>query len=205
MVRTSDGLGQEQVITRMQGDVLARSWSSDGNYIVIEHHGIDPNSPGEIWVVPLKSSEAPHLLMRNISSFGTDLSPDGRWLAYTSEESGRLEVYVVPFKPQASPADVLAAGRWQVSTEGGNQPRWSPTGKELFFANPSGTTLYVASVKLENGKFEHSNASKLLDLPLHPAWDFYDIGRDGKIYMSSYVGRQSSPLTMLLNWQPAGK
>ena len=205
VVRTSDGLGQEQVITRMQGDVLARSWSPDGSYIVIEHHGADPNSPGEIWVVPLKAGDAPHLLMRNISSFGTDLSPDGKWLAYTSEESGRLEVYVVPFNPQASPANVLAAGRWQVSTEGGNQPRWSPTGKELFFANPSGTTLYVDSVKLASGKFEHSNPSKLFDLPLHPAWDFYDIGRDGNIYMSSYVGRQSSPLTMLLNWRPSGQ
>jgi eukaryotic-like serine/threonine-protein kinase len=205
VVRTSDGLGQEQVITRMQGDVLARGWSADGKYIVIEHHAADPNSPGEIWVVPLKSGDAPHLLLRNIASFGTDLSPDGKWLAYTSEESGRLEVYVVPFDPLASPANVLAAGRWQVSTEGGNQPRWSPTGKELFFANPSGTTLYVTSVKLEVGKFESSNVRKLFDLPLHPAWNFYDLGRDGNIYMSRYVGRQSSTLTMLLNWRPSGK
>jgi hypothetical protein len=116
-----------------------------------------------------------------------------------------LEIYVVPFNPLASPDNVLAAGRWQVSTEGGSQPRWSPTGKELFFANPSGTALYAATVKFETGKLDSSNVRKLFDLPLHPAWAFYDIGRDGKIYMSSYVGRQSSPLTMLLNWRPAGK
>jgi len=205
VVRTSDGLGKEQVMTRMQGDVLARSWTADGKYIVIEHHDVDPNSPGEIWVVPLKSGETSHVLLRNITSFGTDLSPDGKWLAYTSEESGRLEVYVVPFDPLASPDNILAGGRWQISTEGGNQPRWSPTGKELFFANPSGTVLYAASVKFETGKLESTNVRKLLDLPLHPAWAFYDIGRDGKIYMSSYVGRQSSPLTMLLNWRPSGK
>ena len=204
VVRTSDGLGQEQVLTRMQGDVAARGWSADGNYIVMEHHTIDPNSPGEIWVVPLKSGEAPHLLLRNITSFGTDLSPDGRWLAYTSEESGRLEVYVVPFDPHASPDNVLAAGRWQISTEGGNQPRWNPNGKELLFANPSGTGLYAASVKFEAGKLESSDVRKLFDLPLHPAWAFYDIGPDGNIYMSQYVGRQSSALTMLLNWRPSG-
>jgi serine/threonine protein kinase len=205
VVRTSDGLGQEQVITRMQGDVLARGWSVDGNYIVIEHHASDPNSPGEIWVVPLKSGEAPHLLLRNITSFGTDLSPDGKWLAYTSEESGRWEVYVVPFDPMASPDKVLAAGRWQVSTEGGIQPRWSPGGKELFFANPSGTALYAASVRFEIGKLESANVRKLFDLPLHPAWAFYDIDRDGRIYLPRYVGRQSSPLTVLLNWRPSGK
>ncbi|HET9407108.1 MAG TPA: protein kinase [Candidatus Sulfotelmatobacter sp.] len=205
VVRTSDGLGQEQVITRMQGDVLARGWSADGNYIVIEHHAADPNSPGEIWVVPLKSDEPPHLLLRNVISFGTDLSPDGKWLAYTSEESGRLEVYVIPFHPLGTPANALASGRWQVSTEGGNQPRWSRVAKELFFANPSGTALYVTSIKAEGGKFESSNPSKLFDLPLHPAWDFYDIGRDGSIYMSRYIGRQGSALMMLLNWRPAEK
>jgi hypothetical protein len=156
-------------------------------------------------VASLKADEAPHLLLRNVNSFGTDLSPDGKWLAYTSDESGRLEVYVIPFEPLASPANALAAGRWQISTEGGAQPRWSRTGKELFFANPPATTLYVTSINLKSGKLESSNVRRLFDLPLHPAWDFYDIGRDGNIFLSRYVGRQSSPLTMLLNWRPAGR
>jgi serine/threonine protein kinase len=205
VVRTSDGLGSEQLVVKMQGDVLPRGWSADGNYIVFEHHADDPNSPGEVWVAPLKPGEAPHLLLRNISSFGTDLSVDGKWLAYTTDESGRLEVYVVPFDPLATSANAVAAGRWQISTEGGSLPRWSPTGKELFFANPPGTTLYVTSIKLENGKLESSNVRKLFDLGLHPAWDFYDIGRDGNIYLSRYVPRQSSTLTMFLNWRPSGK
>jgi serine/threonine protein kinase len=205
VVRTSDGLGSEQVVAKLEGDVLARGWSADGNYIVFEYHAAAANSPGEIWVAPLKAGEAPHTLVRNITSFGTDLSPDGKWLAYTSEESGRLEVYVIPFKPSASTANALASGRWQVSTEGGNQPRWSHTGKELFFANPSGTTLYAAGIKAEVGKFESSDVRKLFDLPLHPAWAFYDVGRDGNIYMFRYVGRETSPLNILLNWRPTGK
>jgi hypothetical protein len=112
---------------------------------------------------------------------------------------------VIPFSPVASPANALASGRWQISFEGGNQPRWSPSGKELFFPNPSGTTLYVTSIKAEAGKFESSNPRKLFDLPLHPSWAFYDIGRDGNIYMFRYVGRQSFALTMLLNWRPSGQ
>ena len=205
IVRTSDGLGSEQVVAKMPGTVSPRGWSADGNYIVFEYWATDSRSPGEIWVAPLKPGEAPHPLVRNISSFGTDLSPDGKWLAYTSEESGRLEAYVIPFSPVASPVNALAAGRWQISFEGGNQPRWSPSGKELFFANPSGTTLYVTSIKTEAGKFESSNPHKLFDLPLHPAWAYYDIDRDGNIYMVRYVGRQGFALTMLLNWRPSGQ
>ena len=205
MVRTSDGLGSEQLVAKMQGTVSPRAWSADGNYIVFEYWATDSHSPGEIWVASLKQGETPHALVRNISAFGTDLSPDGKWLAYTSEESGRLEVYVIPFNPVATPASALAAGRWQISFEGGNQPRWSPSGKELFFPNPSCTTLYVTSIKAEAGKFEPSNPRKLFDLPLHPSWAFYDVGRDGNIYMFRYVGRQGFALTMLLNWRPSGQ
>jgi hypothetical protein len=58
-------------------------------------------------------------------------------------------------------------------------------------------------MKAEAGKFESSNPTKLFDLPLHPSWAFYDIGRDGNIYMFRYVGRQGFALTMLLNWRPS--
>jgi len=112
---------------------------------------------------------------------------------------------VIPFSPVASTANALAGGRWQISFEGGSQPRWSPSGKELFFANPSGTTLYVTSIKAGPAKIESDNPRKMFDLPLHPSWAFYDIGRDGNIYMFRYVGRQGFPLTMLLNWRPSGQ
>jgi hypothetical protein len=75
----------------------------------------------------------------------------------------------------------------------------------LFFTNPSRTTLYVATIKAPAGKFESGGVHKLFDLPLHPAWSFYDIGPNGNIYMFRYVGRQSSPLTILLNWKPEGR
>ena len=205
VVRTSDGLGSEQVIAKMPGSVQPRGWSGDGNYIVFEYHPLDPNSPGELWVAALKPDQTAHLLLRNVMSYGTDLSPDGKLLAYTSDESGRLEVYVIPFNPLATPANVFAAGRWQISTEGGNQPRWSRNSKELFVPNPSGTTLYVAAIQVENGRVESGGLQKLFDLPPHPAWDYYDVGADGHVLIPRYVGRQNSPLTMLLNWQPREK
>jgi len=94
-------MGNEQVVAKMQGTVAPKGWSPDGNYIVFEYWPTDAHGAGELWVAPLKSGEAAHALVRNISSFGTDPSPDGKWLAYTTEESGRLEVYVIPFNPMA--------------------------------------------------------------------------------------------------------
>jgi len=205
IVRSSEGLGSEQVIVKMQGDVLPRAWSPDDNYIVFEYHPADSNGPGEIWVAPVKPGEAPHALLRNASSYGTDLSPDGKWLAYMSDESGRLEIYVIPFDPSASVANALASGRWQVSVEGGAQPRWSHNGKELFFGNLSGTVLYAVNIKAQKGKVESSDLRKVLDLPLHPAWDYYDVDRNDNVYMFHYVGRQSSALTVLLNWRPSAQ
>jgi Tol biopolymer transport system component len=206
LVRSSDGKGGERVVLKMEGEVIPRSWSPDGQYIICEFHAVaNPNSPGEIWIVPLKPGQQPHAIVRNVVNYGTDLSPDGKWLAYTSNESGRLELYVLPFDTHASSDTAGASGRWQISTEGGDQPRWSPRSDELFFTNPSRTTLYVATIKAPAGKFESGGVQKLFDLPLHPAWSFYDIGPKGNIYMFRYVGRQSSPLTILLNWSPERK
>jgi eukaryotic-like serine/threonine-protein kinase len=206
LIRSSDGKGGERVVLKMEGEVIPRGWSPDGHYIVCEFHAVaNPNSLGEIWIVPLKPGQQPHALVRNVVNYGTDLSPDGKWLAYTSNESGRLELYVLPFDANASADSVGATGRWQISTDGGDQPRWSPRSDELFFTNPSRTTLYVAAIKAPAGKFESGSVHKLFDLPLHPAWSFYDIGLNGNIYMFRYVGRQSSPLTILLNWKPEVK
>jgi Tol biopolymer transport system component len=133
LVRSSDGRGGERVVLKMEGEVIPRSWSPDGQYIICEFHAVaNPNSPGEIWIVPLKPGQQPYALVRNVVNYGTDLSPDRKWLAYTSNESGRLELYVLPFDPQASPDTAGASGRWQISTEGGDQPRWSPRSDELF-------------------------------------------------------------------------
>jgi eukaryotic-like serine/threonine-protein kinase len=206
LIRDSDGKGGEQVLLKMEGEIIPRSWTPDGNYIVFEFHSITKaNSLGEIWVVPLKLGEKPRAILHNVVSYGTDLSPDGKWLASTSSESGRLEIYVVPFDPTSSPDAAALGGRWQVSTEGGDQPRWGRRSDELFFTNPSRTTLFATTVKATAGKVESGGAQKLFDLPLHPAWSFYDVAAKGGIYMFRYVGRQSAPLTILLNWQPEKK
>ena len=206
IVRTSDGIGSERAAVTLPGEVLPTGWSADGKYLVFEYiNSTVTNSPREIWVAAEDGSEPPHALVRDIHTFSTDLSHDGKWLAYTSSDSGHQEVYVIPFDPHATVSNALAAGRWQVSSEGGAQPRWSPTGKELLFTNLSLTILYAAKVNASGGKFERGEITKLFDLPPHPAWSFYDMSKDGNIFMFRFVGRQTAPLTVLLNWRPAEK
>ena len=107
-------------------------WSSDGRFLLYTH--IDPKNQGDIWILPdpLNKSGArkpiPYLQTYSDES-QAQYSPDGHWVAYTSNESGRYEIYLRPFPTPASGPGV----KWQVSTNGGQQPRWRRDGKELFY------------------------------------------------------------------------
>ena len=100
------------------------SWSPDGQLIVFEL--LDPKTSYDIWAVPLNGDRKPRpLLQTEFQELEGQISPDGRWLAYASNETRRLEVYVRPLS--------AAAGKWQISTGGGSYPRWRRDGKELFY------------------------------------------------------------------------
>ncbi len=204
VVRASSGLGAERQLLSLKGEVIPVGWTPDGDYIIFEYAG-NTGADREVWVAPLRAGETPHAIVSKARTMSTALSPDGKWLAYCSEESGRVELYVIPFNPRATPETAAAAGRWQISTEGGSQPRWSRKGDELFFANTSLTSLHVASIRASREGIESGTPKKLFDLTAHATWGFFDVGPDGKIYMFRFVGRETSPLTLLLNWRPGRK
>jgi Tol biopolymer transport system component len=91
------------------------------------------------------------------------ISPDERWLAYTSVESGRSEIYVVPFSPAANADAKPVAGKWTVSTAGGTQPRWRGDGKELFYVAPDGKLMAV-EIKANVTGFDRGAPQALFDL-----------------------------------------
>src|SRR5688572_14131973 len=121
-----DGSSDPESLLAADRAVYAAGWSRDGLLVYSDVH---PTNQFDIWVKPL-GREPRAVLATPAHEVDPALSPDGRWLAYDSNESGRREIYVRPF-----PA--VDTGKWLVSTAGGRTPVWSPTGNELFYSNGS--------------------------------------------------------------------
>ena len=127
-------------------------------------------------------------------------SPDGRWVAYQTNESGRFEVVVQPF-PNAS-------GKWQVSTAGGAAPRWRADGQELYFLAPDATMMAVpvraAGTSFEAGTTVALFPTRIVDggtvATVRPQ---YTVARDGRFLINQPVAdATAAPITLILNWQP---
>ena len=106
------------------------SWSADGRFVL--YHSIDPQTAGDLWVVPMAGDRTPSVFLKTPfrEAWGA-FSPDGRWVAYHSNESGRPEIYVRPFVPPGAAGTTAGAagGQWQVSTAGGIIPSGGPTAR----------------------------------------------------------------------------
>ncbi|HEV2201501.1 MAG TPA: hypothetical protein VGR73_16905 [Bryobacteraceae bacterium] len=129
------------------------------------------------------------------------LSPDSRWMAFTSDRSGRREVYVRPFPP--------GDGEWTISIAGGEQPRWRGDGKELFFVAADGKMMAVPVKAVAGTKpsFEAGTPVALFDAHMAQAsinnLIEYDVTADGKRFLittASGAGAASPPLTVVTNW-----
>jgi Tol biopolymer transport system component len=159
--------------------------------------------------LPLTGDKKPIALVRSEFGKGTaQVSPDGRWLAYTSSESARLEVYVVPF---AAGTGKSAVGKWQVSTAGGGQPRWRGDGKELFYIALD-RKLMAVDVKAAATTFDRGTPHPLFESPSDtPSIALYIWGYvpapDGRRFLidSAPGGSNASLLTVVVNWQAALK
>jgi Tol biopolymer transport system component len=130
--QSADGSGRPEALTAGSGEPMVPSdLTPDGDAVLYFENA----SPRDVWIKPIgdPDAEPTRLLATEANEYNAQVSPDGRWIAYQSDESGRPEVYVRPF-----PA--VDTGRWQISTEGGARPRWSRDGSELFYIASSDTT-----------------------------------------------------------------
>jgi len=129
--KRADGSGDAQRLTDSKNLQVPFSWRPDGKILAFQER--NPKTSWDIWTLPIKGDEPsgwepgkPELFLgTSYAELQPVFSPDGRWLAYTSNDSGRFEVYVRPFPGPG--------GKWQISTDGGVFPKWSPSGKELFY------------------------------------------------------------------------
>ena len=147
----SDGSGTLERLAGVSANAGPWSFSADGKWLAFW-----PLQPGsDLWIVPVERTPGalrlgrPQPLLQQAGSKGAPaLSPDGRWLAYTSDESGSFQIYVMPFAPQGT----TRGGKWQVSNEGGSVPIWSHNGRDLFYQGP-GRRVQVAAYTLQGDSF----------------------------------------------------
>jgi len=155
--KLANNAGMEERLVESNGPTLPMSWSPDGGSIVYEV--IDQKTSNDLWMLPLSGDrKSSPLLHTPFAETHGQISPDGRWLAYQSNESGRNEVYVQPFPS--------GAGKWQASTSGGLFPRWRHDGRELFYmSQQSGGKMMAVDVKSSGATFEAGTPRELFDSP----------------------------------------
>jgi len=149
----------------------------------------------ELLVLPLSGDRKP-IPLTHFDARAEDgrFSPDGRWIAYYSDESGHDEIYVQPFPP--------TGGKWQISFQGGREPQWRGDGKELFYLHPRGTLMSV-DVSAGAGTFAVGPPRSLFQAGgfAVPGKNRYSVTRDGQRFIVSVpIPESTKPITVVLNW-----
>jgi len=195
--RPTNGSSQEELLLRSSGDKLSCCWSRDDRALIYQQR--DPKTQWDLWMVPLAGDKKPiPLLTTPFNEYQADLSSDGKWLAYVSDETGEPEVYVQPFPPNGS--------KWQLSMGGGTQPKWRRDARELFFLD-AGAALMSATVSAgaaaEGGTFKADVPVKLFQANVFLGWpkNSYDPSADGQRFLVNVLQNGTlPPLTVVLNW-----
>ena len=193
--------GTDQLLLKMGTPTgWAEDWSQDGRYILYQIPGAKTGQ--DLWIAPQAAGGAPAdkpfpFLQTQFDEEHGRFSPDGHWVAYSSNESGRQEVYVQPF-----PA---TGAKFQVSSGGGREPHWRKDGTELFYIG-EGRTLTAVSVTLGSKGFQAEQPKHLFPLSILSNFIIgrnYEVSNDGQRFLTPIIpdGGSAPPLTVDLNWQ----
>jgi eukaryotic-like serine/threonine-protein kinase len=190
----ADGGGGRERLTASNYAQGPDSWSPDGQLLAFTE--LDPSMGRDIWVLRLSDRKSQPFLRTPFNESAPRFSPDGHWLAYVSDESGRYEVYV-----QAYPGP---GGKWQVSTEGGTEPVWNRNGRELFYR--SGNKMMVVEITTQPN-FAFGSPRMLFEggqyMPPSGPYSYpfpnYDVSPDGQRFLM--ITKESKPqISVVLNW-----
>jgi eukaryotic-like serine/threonine-protein kinase len=187
----SNGTGQEESLLKKTARPM--DWSSDNRFILY-------GTPGELWVLPLVGDRTPSAYLTSVfQTTAAQFSPDGRWVAYMSRESGRAQVYLQSFP--------VPSIKLPLSTALGTSPRWRGDGKELFYLN--GSTLMSVAIRTAGNSVDPSAPTSLFEMPRLATGGRqpYDVTRDGQRFIViAATGDDAitdTPVTVVVNWAAA--
>jgi len=197
-VKPANGASEEKLLIT-QPTAGPESWSSDGKYLLFT--AADEHTRRDIWVLPIQGDGKPVVFLRTpFEETSPRFSPDARWVAYVSNESGRSEVYVLPFAPPGGAP--VQGGKWQVSKDGGAIPVWTKNGSELIYVAPDGS---VMAVDVTTGNAFHAGVPQKLFKA--PAANSVDVTSDGQKFLFTVPAGDNtpSPITVVTNWEASLK
>jgi serine/threonine protein kinase/WD40 repeat protein len=197
--KSSNGVGNEEILLKSDALLYPYDWSPDGRFLIYGR----PGSHLDLWYLPVTGDDRKPraYLQSQFSQSQAQFSPDGRFVAYTSDETGRSEIYVRPF-PNAS------GGRWLVSTNGGTQPRWRRNGKELFYISAD-SKMMAAGVTTTPEFKKLDDPKAMFPVPVLSGGSAfnvfrYDVSRDGQRFLIDASATEKAaarpPITVVLNW-----
>ncbi len=185
----ADGTGEVEQLTTNLERQIPLSWSLDG---VLAYQQTTGGVDGDIWVLPLDGEHEPRpFLATQFFEVSPMFSPDGRWIAFSSNRSGQREVYVTPYPGPG--------GMVQISIDGGDSPVWAPDGQELFYRNQD--KMMAVSIQTEPTfkagtprlLFEGGNARG-------PGGRVFDVNSEGRFLMMKDEEQTANQINVVLNW-----
>jgi Tol biopolymer transport system component len=194
ILKNASGAGEADTLLRSKEETIVTDWSRDGRFIVYSQTHGTGNS--ELNYLPMTGDRKPQVFQRGQFNYGSGvLSSDSRWLAYVSDESGKPEVYVQTFPDHG--------GKWQISTDGGVEPRWSANGKELFFLSAD-QRMMSATVRTSPG-FEADVPKTLFAarvlFPGRVVRAHYGVSADGsRFLLVAPLVNEAAATQVVLNW-----
>jgi Tol biopolymer transport system component len=201
--KSANGTGGEELLVESDLPKAPMCWSPGGKFIVYTLH--DPKTGFDVWVLSLGDKKPVPFLQTSFNERDPQISPNGKWIAYTSDETGRNEIYVRPFP--------TGEGKWQISSKGGWYPRWRRDGKELFYMETSvlPRNLISAKVNPAGPTFEYGDPAVLFESLYANAghgspYEAFAVSPDGQRFLiprpegSEGQGTESAPITVVLNW-----
>lgn len=192
--RASDASGPDELLLKLKAQpiLFPSDWSADGRFLA--YYRTDSKTQLDIWTLSLGGDRKPvPFLHGDFNESEGQFSPDGRWMAYVSDESGGQQIYVQSFP--------TLGGQRQVSTEGGTQPRWRRDGKELFYLAPDRKLM---AVPVKTGATFEADAPRALfqtALAASALRQSYAVSADGQRFLlNTPLEAGSPPMTVVLNW-----
>lgn len=196
--KNSSGVGSEKLVLESDINKIPVDWSSDGKFLTYTSTG-NTKTKQDLWILPLTSGEAgkspepkPFVMTEFNEGWGR-FSPDGKWIAHESEESGRWEIYVRPFPGPG--------GKWQISANGGEYVFWRGDGKELYYQS-SGTSVKATEIEISGSAIQVGTEKILFDLPGGSSSNIADVSPDGQTFLINVpvVEQSKAPLSLVSNW-----